>query len=380
MSDVGSRLRDVLVDEVPAQRIDRVWNGIAARRRRGVVRALPLRARAPALAFVALVAAAAVVLFVGFSKTAKTTTAEVSAAAPTTARPGPLHLATGGSVAGPLSDAEPRETETVLDDGSRISIASATELVPVENDGSHFSLRLSRGRAIFDVVPGGPRTWTIDAGNVKVTVLGTKFRVDRSDARIHVGVERGLVRVTSDRMPGGERQLRAGEFVDVILDPASASASAPPPTPAPVPKDARDARDGKSESSERKKTGDSASELLAVADRARASGRPRDAVAPLERIVREHPESSHAAIAAFTLGKVQADQLGEAARGADSFERAVAIGLPASLAEEAWARIAEIRGKQGDLARASSAAQHYLATYPGGRHESAMMRWSGASP
>ena len=195
MTVLESRLREQWAEDVPPQRIDAVWQGLS--RRRSARKDLSSR---PLVLFAAAAVAAAIALVLAFGS------------ATTAAGSGPLRLATGG-VPPALSVGAPGAL-TVLADGSRIETARATELAPTQNDGSHFGLRLARGRATFDVVPGGPRAWIIDAGSVKVTVLGTKFTVDRSDQRVRVDVERGHVRVTT---PAGERELKAGESLEIPL-------------------------------------------------------------------------------------------------------------------------------------------------------------------
>lgn len=419
MSDEGASLRKLWGEDVPSQRIDAVWAGVSARRRTAKT-----RGSRPAF-IVAAAAIGAVVL--GFILMPRRSDR---------GDPGPLRLATGAMMSGAFFP-DLNDGETVLDDGSRIVISTPTELVPLENDGRRFKLRLARGHAVFNVVPGGPRQWMIDAGTVNVIVIGTKFSVDRDDARVSVRVEHGIVRVVGERLAGGEQRLHAGESVEIAvgLEQAPLPTSIPPSPPDVAspprgsPTEARAvsgapseelsepsalasarraveapfssprvrgapwrplAKEGKytqafealGQRGTRSETvlHDSPEDLIAIADVARLSGHPGDAVAPLERVLREHPTSPLASTAAFTLGKIEADQLDDPTRAAEAFEQALGIGLPTSLAEEAWARVAESRRKQGDLARASKAARRYLTTYPGGRHERAMKRWIADSP
>jgi len=91
----------------------------------------------------------------------------------------------------------------------------------------------------------------------------------------------------------------------------------------------------------------SVEDLLALADVARLSGHPRDAVEPLERIVTEHAGDPRASLAALTLGRVELRSLGEPALAAEAFEKAIALKIPGSLAEDAQALLAESRAKAG---------------------------------
>jgi transmembrane sensor len=121
----------------------------------------------------------------------------------------------------------------------------------------------------------------------------------------------------------------------------------------------------------------SVDELLALADVARLSGHPADAVGPLGRVISENPGDTRAPLAAFTLGRLELDTLGHPARAADAFARAIAIGLPAGLVEDAYARLVEARAKAGDHAGAEAAAQAYARAFPRGTRSTTMRRWLG---
>jgi transmembrane sensor len=128
--------------------------------------------------------------------------------------PGPLQLAGARSferTAVPASEASRRIEFT---DGSRIEMTAGTVVAPVENDAERLSLKLERGRATFDVVPGGPRRWRVVAQDVAVTVVGTVFEVESSRGVVRVSVERGSVHVF-DRATGRDRQLFAGDRWEV---------------------------------------------------------------------------------------------------------------------------------------------------------------------
>src|SRR5262249_38807117 len=98
----------------------------------------------------------------------------------------------------------------------------------------------------------------------------------------------------------------------------------------------------------------------------------------LTRIVDEHVGDPRAALAAFTLGKLELDTLGQPARAAQLFTRALSLGLGASLVEDARARIVEAYARAGDSAAASSAAVAYEQQFPAGRHLAAVRRWAHA--
>jgi transmembrane sensor len=117
-------------------------------------------------------------------------------------------------------------------------------------------------------------------------------------------------------------------------------------------------------------------DLLILADVARLSGHPREAVKPLTRVVHEHPADPRASLAAFMLGRVELDSLGAPAAGAAAFERALALGIPGGLAEDAYAGLVKSRAKAGDASGARAAAGEYLARYPSGRRAEEVKRWA----
>jgi transmembrane sensor len=110
---------------------------------------------------------------------------------------------------------------------------------------------------------------------------------------------------------------------------------------------------------------------------ARLSGHPGEAVAPLRRVVGEHPGDSRAALAAFTLGRIQLDSLGQAAAAAQSFAQALSLGIAGPLVEDARARLVEAHARSGNRDAARSAAKQYEEQFPSGRHLAAVRRWAG---
>jgi len=285
-----------------------------------------------------------------------------------------------------------------FDDGSRILVEPGARLETTHNDARRFEARLARGRVDVHVEPDGPRRWRVDAGLAVVDVLGTRFVVERVPSRVRVEVLRGHV-IVRDRLRDRRLELTAGDSVVVERDPpepsvtpdtdgdgdGAASADADPPeapragahTRLRVEREAwRDlarrgqydrawdslGRDGLDRAS-RNATADS---LLQLADVARLSGHAEEAVAPLERFLREHPSDGRAGLAAFTLGVVHMDQRGAPGQAAEAFERALELDLPEPLREDALARLSAARGRAGDAEGAARAARRYLDRHPEG--------------
>jgi transmembrane sensor len=320
-----------LTREVDDAAIEAGWQGVRARRSR------PRVGRAPLAAAVVLAFAAALFFIL---------------------RP-ELHAPAASAPAAPfVVPASFAADVTTLEDGSRVEVAHGGALRTTATDPTHVDLALDRGRTTFDIVPGGPRAWRIDAGKVVVRVLGTRFTVDRGERSVDVGVERGRVSVEGADVPGGTRVLVAGDSIHVE-EPPPAIAVTPEALPsAPTMK--------KAEAGER--------DLMAEADTARRAGRPRDAVALLTQVVAKHDRD--AALAAFTIAKIEAEDLGAPGTAAIWFERATTLGLPSGLDEEALARAVESYAKANRRSEATRLAQQYEAKFPNGRHQERVRSWS----
>ncbi|MCO5157189.1 MAG: FecR domain-containing protein [Aquamicrobium sp.] len=81
-----------------------------------------------------------------------------------------------------------------LPDGSVARMGADTALA-YEFDTARRHVRLLRGEAFFEVIPGSAPAFTIDIDGDLVRVVGTRFNVDRADDRTVVVVEEGEVAV-----------------------------------------------------------------------------------------------------------------------------------------------------------------------------------------
>lgn len=367
--------------------LDAAWKGIGARRIRA------RRVRRTVLAAPLVAAIALVVFFV------------LRGAAPLPVRTIASHaiaLEGGGALPAGWSAASP--TVVALDDGSRLELAPNARLHPMgeQRDPTRVALVLESGTATFDVRPGGPRAWTIEAGDARVRVLGTRFTVAREGEHVRVSVERGKVRVESSRLQGGTRDLVAGEAVEIGTGPATEHASLPeaaaiaglsaldpsapartfppsataaetiaPPPGSPARLSVPSSKRAQPEPRNAVKTGPA--DRMAEADAARMAGQPREALAILTSVVDD--ADPNAALAAFTIGKIHSEELGDRAAGAAWFERAIRLGLPVGLDEDAHARVVDCHGRAGNIDEAVRAASRYEAKYPQGRHLARVKRW-----
>jgi transmembrane sensor len=142
---------------------------------------------------------------------------------------------------------------SVLFGDSHIELAAATALV-MSHEAEHPTVTLERGAAWFTVAPRLSRpAFIVRAGDAMVRVVGTKFRVSRSEERIAVEVDHGLVDVnfrgSEVAIGGGQRwsseapgrilaaaappAIEAGAPAPVTASPDPETPAAPPPEAAP---------------------------------------------------------------------------------------------------------------------------------------------------
>lgn len=348
--------------------LEQGWEGVRARRERSRGRAR----RRMLLATGLLVPLAALLLFL-FSPFGRAPTTS----ADTTTHP--LALADGS----PL----PREFtahRVALDDGSNLELAERTLLRTKESSPSRVELALDIGKTTFDVKPGGPRMWIIEAGSVTVRVLGTRFSVGRDSTGVHVSVERGKVLVQASSLANGSRVLVAGESVDVpsspppptvaqpVADVVTSVGDLPPAAPSRV--DPPASRTIEAPLVTPPVVTGRPKDSMTDADTARREGRPKDAVALLTSMVDAH--DTRASLAAFTIGKIHAEDLGDFRNASVWFERAFALGLPAGLDEQALARAVECHARSGARSEASAAAARYESRFPQGPHLESVRSWA----
>ncbi len=95
--------------------------------------------------------------------------------------------------------------EVPLADGSTAILSSDSWLQVTLSHGERH-VDLQRGEAFFAVAKDPARPFVVSAGGRRVTAVGTRFSVRRDANDLRVVVTQGLVRLESDRQPGGHRQ------------------------------------------------------------------------------------------------------------------------------------------------------------------------------
>lgn len=111
-----------------------------------------------------------------------------------------------------------------LDDGSRVSLNSATRVAVAFSDGER-RVRLTQGEAFFQVAPNRERPFVVVVGDHEVTALGTSFVVRYEPDRMAVTLVEGKITVAplATREPSvGEppraRTLHPGERLTVTAN------------------------------------------------------------------------------------------------------------------------------------------------------------------
>lgn len=337
---------------------------------------------------------------------------------------GQLRLASGeqfGFVSVPEQAQLGRRLE--FNDGSTIELSPGAAFETTSNNSDVVELNLLRGGATFDVRQAIPRRWIVNAGDVIVEVVGTRFRVvraqDEQDEQEtwHVSVSRGSVVVRSTMLARGRQYLEEGETLELpsltaeqrnepedntctsdsendggtnTVDGLMPADADPRQSESPSPRqpqrrtwrvlaergEYQDAYEQLGSAGLARETSRAVTmaELLALADVARRSGHPREAVAPLEKALLTHPSDRRAPVAAFTLGRLELDVFGRPSRAARAFEQCIELGAPRALRADAYARLAIARQRTGNLGGARTAAEHYLLQYPQGRRAGEMRR------
>jgi transmembrane sensor len=259
---------------------------------------------------------------------------------------------------------------TPIDEGSVLIIA--------EDSARRMSIDLARGGGRFQVVPNRERSFSVTAGPITITVVGTVFAVQRLADRVGVKVERGAVKVA---WKTGEHLLHAGDDGWFSLDPSAPQATGGSGGTAPSharPRSARvpAGRTTDDEANEQPRE-DPVETMLAAADAARAAGRPDEAAAILKRLIDQHGRDRRAPLAQLMLGRVLLLELGRPLEAAMIFAELRAREPDGPFASDALAREAEAWSRAGKRTEARARALEYLRLYPDGNRAAAVRGFGG---
>jgi len=284
------------------------------------------------------------------------------------------------------------ELSVTLEDGSSVRLASRSEVRVQGSRASTIALSLSHGEVACDVRHREGRTFTVVAGDVEVRVVGTRFSVKRTTgpaARVEVSVARGLVEVRSARQPGVVAKVAAGQnWMERTADTASPAELAPPASAA-VPVDALEPHVREPAPPNQPVPHEpvplpsapvvtGARELFERAAESRRAGDAAGAARAYEELLRAHPSDARASLAAFELGRLRMDRLGDRAGAVAALERAVAMQVGPTFREDALARLVTVYASQGNFGACRRARDRYLSSYPDGVHAAAVTTRCGS--
>lgn len=265
-----------------------------------------------------------------------------------------------------------------LVDGSALELSSRSRVEVRSSNPSAVGLKLERGRITCDVTHRPGRSFTVSAGGIEVRVVGTRFSVANElsgdQRRVEVRVERGVVEVhTSDpdrnvvRLGPGQSFAQVTEHGAIakpaerrradVSEPRPSAVAVAPPAPKPSAPEAPESR---------------ARELLEEANSFRRSGDVASAARAYDELMRRYPSDGRAGLAAFELGRLRMDRLGDLAGAAVALERALALAPSSGFREDALARLVTVYARLGDTTACARARSRYLSSYPNGVHRQAV--------
>lgn len=291
---------------------------------------------------------------------------------------------------GAVLAAEAQAVNATLGDGTRLDLDVHTTLASLPPEPNRVDLELRGGRASFDVAHNPQRQFRVHAGAVTVVVLGTRFSVTRNAGVVQVNVERGKVAVERDGevthlTPGQSWQGKETQGPVV-----GAEQAAPPTAPAESPVDEVGEADGSATgqrstvltkpngagaaASETEPGSSPAKELFDASREARRVGNSRQAAQLLQQLVSQYPKDPRAGLAAFELGRIRADVLGDTGGAIQAFEQALRLSPNGGFRQDALARLAQAYDRVGRSKDCQATRKRYLATYGQGVHAQRVLK------
>jgi hypothetical protein len=340
------RLAEFVEPEVDDQRIDRAWAAVA---RQPFVVPRPYRGAVLAGGIAALTVAVVAIVLVARGR----------AASP--------------SLAGVVFEAGSSERVT-LPDGTSASLGTGARLRLDRLQRERAEVTVEQGEVRLDVRHDDARLFVVHAPKVDVVDRGTRFVVDVDGAAVRVSVEAGRVEIVRADSPQVVISLSGGQSWSDGSVQTSPAASGPvlPPAPPPPSVEADGTAAVVPPTASTAPAGPSARELFQAANSARLEGRPRDAASAFDTIRRRFREDPRAGLAAFELGRLRLDALGDPTGAAEALSDCIVLAPTATFREDAEARLVEAFDRMHDRVRCAAARKAYLTRHPGGVHATAV--------
>jgi ferric-dicitrate binding protein FerR (iron transport regulator) len=314
----------------------------------------------------------------------------------------------GGAVAGLEQATLETSSDSLavdLRDGSRMELAAHSRLSVQKQERDELRLKLDQGKVDCDVAHNPSRQFYVQAAGVVVRVTGTRFSVDvRSEdaaagttARyVEVNVSRGSVEIQridgtmpARRLTAGERwAMRVSDGVtpagsEIRGDSVDANRAGDNErgdneredgTNGPRSTGTRledNANSGAPVRAAKTTTPDEAEDARALLEKgrvARRQGNPKAAAAAYQKLLSQYPQDSRAGLAAFELGRLRMDRLGDLRGAVTALNQAVHLAPSTNVREDAMARLVDAYHRMGLDESCDSARQTYLAAFPAGVH------------
>ena len=99
-----------------------------------------------------------------------------------------------------------------LEDGTQVTL-NASSKVEITYYRNQRHVQLNQGEAIFDVTKDADRPFVVETDTTKITVLGTRFAVNKLNNFVRVSVDHGQVKVESNGL-AGELLLGNGQVAE----------------------------------------------------------------------------------------------------------------------------------------------------------------------
>jgi FecR protein len=274
-----------------------------------------------------------------------------------------------------------------------LDVAPESELVVAGNDERGVLVVLAHGRVDCDVAArNGRPPFIVQAGDVRVRVVGTRFAVSRASDDVHVDVAKGVVEIQSH---GDVQNLTAGQrwpFEVAAGEPAHAPVPVPivASSPAPAPLAVADATPPSRGvvSKARGARGSGSRRALRTAPPATSPPAP-DPVPAAEPSAEPQPGAPAPAASARQPRQARYE-LAESVEASDP-DRALAIYLDLAHGSDEWSAMAlyaagRLEGEYGHDASARGLLEQYLARHAHGpnavdaRNELLMLAQRSSSP
>jgi transmembrane sensor len=357
--DGNERLAPHVRVDVSDHRVDRLWNGVAARI------GVPRRPWAWLWPSVAVAAAATAAITIAVVR-ARSVGAPASVVA----------TATSAWDGAQLETAEDAVAVTLVD-GSSVKVEPRSRVEMRERTPSSLKLVLGRGRIGCDVTHREGRSFVVAAGGVEVRVVGTRFSVANEDAaggrRVEVRVERGAVEVRGAGPDAEVVRVAAGHSWSQVTKTESLgeTETAPEAEGQAAPDEGPPAEPAARRHAAAHAAHPAGADARALFEQAREqwrAGKMEEAARTYQALLAAHPRDPRAGLAAFELGRLRMDRLSDLPGAVQALEQAVALAPGAELREDALARLVAAAAAAHDHARCAHARARYLGDYPTGVH------------